>query len=258
MMRIIRTMAAAALVTSCMVATVAAQRNGRRHMQVQMQTLQGEGTVQRVRPRLLQVAMQGNENWLIALPNDYRKFIYEATATPRWLRPRMPVQFNAHVTLERRKREVVLQEPVEALTVAPFQPGVGMGIFPDPSMDQRDGLFTNDDEKQKKRRSHKNESIDGSCLIVGQLVEIKDGKLRIAAGGVTVRCELAPKADISVQWHDAQWVRPGDKAQITARYLPGRTGQAQGVQISINAEKTLDIEEKPARGKKGKESGKQE
>ena len=242
-MRVSLVLVAIPVVSSLVVASASGQRDA---PPVQMATLTASATVKGVQPRLLHVTVQGGQDWLVSVPDQYERFVFEATATTRWLQPRMPVRFNADVPVEQRRREIVLKEPVESLTVAPLRPDVGVGVFPEEFGQQQDNLFASSEDDEKKDAAHR-EPKKVPCLIVGQVVDNKQGRVRVAAGPFTIRLELAPGADISVQWHDVQWVRPGDKAEISARYLPGQVGQAQGQQITVTAAQALDLEEKPGR-----------
>lgn len=240
-----------ALLTVCLAsstfpASLWGQRQGDR---MPLETLTGSAIVKGARPGLLHVAMEGGQEWLVSLPTEYQRFSYEATATTRWLQPRMPVRFEANVTMEKRKREIVLAEPLKSLTVTPLRPDVGMGIFPEQTNPMRNNLFAAPAENAKKKPAVP-EPQEVPCVITGQLVENKEGKLRVAAGPVVVRAELAADAEITVQWYDAQWIRPGDRADISARYPAGRPGQAQGQQITVVASQVLDMEQRVARGRR--------
>lgn len=235
------TLCSAALL--CSLPTANAQRRG----QVPLVTLAASGKVKAVRPQLLLVAVEGGQEWFVSVPTDYKQLSYEATASTRWLRRRMPVQFNADVKFEKRKKEVVIAEPVSELTVAPFTPELMPGFYPQPGNDQRANLFARRSKEVRKKRPEP-ESVP--CLIVGQVLENKEGQVRVLAGNVVFRFQLDPKSEITVQWHDVQWVQPGDKIDLSARYPAGRLGQAQGQQMTITAAKMLDIEPTSARGRR--------
>jgi hypothetical protein len=227
------------LVLLCFVSTAHAQRRP------EFKTLNTAGTIKGVRPQVLLVTAEGGQEWFVSVPSDYKQFSYEASATSRWLQPRMPVRFKAEVKFEKRRKDIVIEQPVTALTVAPITPELMPGYYPEQSNDQRTNLFARRtaDTKEKKRQG----PVTMTCLIVGQLLEAKDGKLRVAAGPAIFRLELDPEAEIDVQWYDVQWVRPGDKIELSARHPVGRLGQAQGQQMSITAAELLDIQPKPTR-----------
>ena len=215
---------------------------------IHMETLRTTATVKGVRPRLLHVAAEDGKEWLVSVPTNYENVVFQATAAPDWLQKRMPVRFHANVTMEKHKKEIVIREPLTELTVATIRADVGMGIFPENGIDQREDLFRGGKTGVDKKPAGQAE--ESPCLIIGLLVENKDGKLRVAAGRIPVRAELDPKAEISVELHDVQWVRPGDKAEITARYLAGRQGQAEGQQITVTAAKPLSADEEPEKGRR--------
>ncbi len=229
---------------------------------IPVETLRTTATVRGVRPRLLHVVAEDGKEWLVSLPANYEDVVFQATATPDWLQKRMPVRFRANVMMEKRKKEIVISEPLTELTVATLRADVGMGIFPESGIDPREDLLRGGKTGAEKQPA--GEAKETPCLIIGLLVETKDGTLRIAAGRIPVRAELDPKAEISVELHDVQWVRPGDKAEITARYYSGRQGQAEGQQITITAASPLSAEEglekgrrRAARGRKSDESKKE-
>ncbi len=118
------------------------------------------------------------------------------------------------------------------------------GVYPEQTFDQRGGLFSRD-KKQAQKRGRNQEPAEQRCMVIGQLVENKDGKLRLNAGGVPVLCELDPKVEITVRWHDVRWVRVGDKVQVTARYPAGRKGQAQAESLTITSSQPLDAPNRP-------------
>lgn len=250
-MRVPRTLILVALTSLCVLSFAYGRPGPQRQRGPQLQDLKATGTIKGLRPRVLHVTVEGTQQreWLVSVPERAEDLVFEATATPKWLQKRMPVRFTAKVVKEKRMREIVIREPVAELTVAPLRPDVGMGVFPEQRTDQRDNLFTRRSKTPQKKRSRA-EPEEVECMIVGRVVENKDGRLRIAAGNISVRLELAPKAEISVQWHDLQWVRLGDKVDLTARYAAGRPGQAQGQTMTITAAKPLDVEEKAVRGRR--------
>ena len=211
-----------------------------------METLRTTATVKAATPRMLQVVTDDGQQWLVSVPANLENLVFQATATPDWLRPGMTVRFNATVTMEKRMREITIKDPITELTVATVRPNVGMGVFPENQYDQRNDLFGGKSETRKK--SGGSEPVETSCLIIGRLVEHKEGRLRIAAGRIPVKAELADKAEVTVEVHDVMWVRPGDKVELTARFIPGRAGRAEGQQMTITAAA-------PLTGKEGAEKG---
>ncbi len=246
-MRVAQTFVMALLVTLFVLPT--ARGNPHDEKKVELTTLRASGTVKGWQRGALHVALTGGEEWLISVPGKPEQIVFEATATRKWLQRGMPVQFNAKVVLEKRKRKIVIKEPVSDLTVAPLRPDVGMGLFPEQNDDLRQDLFARRSPATKKK--HARGELKGvPCLIIGRLVENRDGRLRVAAGKISVLVELAPKAEIVVQTHDLQWVRIGDKIEITARYPAGRKGRAQGQEISITAANMLDANAKQTKARR--------
>jgi hypothetical protein len=210
-----------------------------------MDTLKAGGVIQDGTPRVLNVLIDG-QPWYVSVPDNPRDLVFEGMATSRWLQRGMPVRFECTVVMEKRMREIVIKEPVTELTVAPVPPNVTMGIHPEQQHDQRSSLFSRRSGDADKRAPQG--PVELPCLVIGQLVENRDGRLRVAAGRASVRAELDPKAEISVQWHDVRWARKGDKIELSARYPAGRKGQAQGLTMTIKAAQTLDVVGKTPQG----------
>lgn len=226
-----------------------AQRRGGRNELTE--SLQGEATVKGVRPGVMQVSMADGQDWLVTIPEQIENVIFRGSATPQFLQPQMAVRFHAKFPKsDKRKKEYQTLEPVNALELITMRPGGEPNVYPDDQGDERRELFQGE-EQEKPEGKGEVAKKDGdaateplACLVIGTLLEYKNGKIKVAAGPYTVVADFPETATISVDVRHCLWAQPGDKVELTARYNPYLRGQAQGQQLTITAAKPLTPPEK--------------
>jgi len=237
--------------------SVWAQRRGGRNELTE--SLQGEATVKGVRPGLMQVTTAEGQDWLVTIPTRLENVIFRGSATPQFLQPQMALRF--HTTFpwtDKRKKEYQTSKPVDTLEIITVRPGSEPNVYPDEQADGRRKLFQGDEEERpevKDEAPKKEGEVAGetmACLVIGTLVEFKNGKIKVAAGPYTVVAEVPETVTISVDVRHCLWTQPGDKVELSARYSPYLRGQAEGQQMTVTAAKPLTLPEKASKsGRRG-------
>lgn len=87
-------------------------------------------------------------------------------------------------------------------------------------------------------------------LVIGVLREYKNNRLKVNAGNALVIAELPETAEVSVDVRHCEWVRPGDKIELTARFYPALRGRAEGQRFTITASQPLAPDEKASKGRR--------
>jgi hypothetical protein len=243
------------LTLAAMVSTASAQGRGGRPPQ--METLSGEVTVKGVRPGWLQVTTQDGGEWWVSIPTRLDDVVFRAPATPQFLQPGMAVRF--HTTFkktDKRRKEYQATLPISALEIITVLPNSQPNLYPDDAGDQRDKVSDNGEDEEKPAKKEKEEtpsaSDDISCLVIGVLKEYKNNKIKVSAGPFPVSAELPETAEVSVDVRHCLWVRPGDKVELTARYVPAlrARGLAEGQQMTITSAQPLTLDEKASKGRR--------
>jgi hypothetical protein len=117
-------------------------------------------------------------------------------------------------------------------------------------------LFQGDEEEQPKvkddapKKEGEAAGETTACLVIGTLVEFKNGKIKVAAGPYSVVADVPETVTISVDVRHCLWAQPGDKVELSARYSPYLRGQAEGQQISVTAAKPLTLPEKASKSRR--------
>jgi hypothetical protein len=91
---------------------------------------------------------------------------------------------------------------------------------------------------------------DMRVLVIGVLREYKNNRIKVSAGNFPVAAELPETAPVSVDVRHCEWVRPGDKIELTARYFPAMRGRAEGERMTITASQPLLPDEKANKGRR--------
>lgn len=240
------------VLAACAQSGLAQNRPGQR----QMETLHTTATITHVQPNLLQVKAEDGQQWWVTPPNDIEHIVFRGTAELSFLQPRLAVRFHARFRpTERLRKEYPATEPVTELELITLRPGSEPGLYPESA--DADGPLLFDapppSPPRKPERGEKSPAVDDqSFLVIGTLVEYKHDKIRVSAGPVQVVAELPATAEVTVDVRHFLWARAGDKIELTARYLPGLPGRAEGQEFTITAALPLTGKEKggksPRRG----------
>jgi hypothetical protein len=116
-------------------------------------------------------------------------------------------------------------------------------------------IKSKDDPRQKDRgtdaaKAEVASADDIPVLVIGLLREYKNHRIKVSAGNFMVSAELPETAEVSVDVRHCQWVRPGDKVELTARFYPTLRGRAEGQQMTITASQPLVPDEKANKGRR--------
>ncbi|MHB0958430.1 MAG: hypothetical protein ACYC0X_17260 [Pirellulaceae bacterium] len=238
------------LLSTIILSSVWAQ--GRRGRPTPTESLSGEGTVKSVRLGVLQVTIEDGTDWLVSIPTQLENVVFRATADPQFLQPQMGVRFHATFKkTDKRRKEYRATQPIAALEIITLRPGSEPNVYPDDAQDRRDALFQdegNEEPAQKKIVPKAADELD--CLVIGKLLEYKNGTIKVAAGLFVIAAELPETAKVAVDVRHCLWVRPGDRVELNARYFPALPGQAEGQQLTITAAQPLTADQKAAKGQR--------
>jgi hypothetical protein len=247
----------------------AANAQGRGGRAPAMETLNSDVTVMTVSPRALQVTTADLEKWIVSIPTGPEDVVFRGTATTQFLQPGMALRFHATFKkTEKRRREYQTTQPISQLEIISVSENSQPGLYPDDAAGH-EGWARDDDnegeEERGKKKEHEDEkanekeeaqedahaaAADISCLVIGILQEYKNNKIKVSAGRFPVTAEMPETAEVSVDVRHALWVRPGDKIELTARFLPAMRGRAEGQRMTITAAAPLAPDEKATKGRR--------
>ena len=217
-------------------------QNAVRPPEVKREPLNATGTIKGIRPGLLHVLTEENDQWLIQVRARPQDIAFTGPADSSFLKPGMLVRF---VGKFNKRGECV--EPIGSLTVFTIREGHGLSIKPD----SEPGLagtkeFFSDAKSVEKPAKRKEEAV--SYRVAGTLTKLsRNGEMTIAAPGATVKADLADDAKVSVDLNNLTYVREGDQIELRGEYLPAQKGQAIASWISVTAKEPLsDPKKKPA------------
>ena len=216
------------------------------------ESLSGEATVKGVRAGVLQVTTVDGTDWLVSIPAQPENVVFRASASPQFLQPQMAVRFHATFKkTDKRRKEYQATQPVAALEIITLRPGSEPNVYPDDAKDSRDELFQDDQgDKPEKKKEIPQAADELDCLVIGNLLEYKNNKIKVAAGPFVVSAELPETAEVTVDVRHCLWVHAGDKVELNARYFPAMRGQAEGQQLTITAAQPLTADEKATKGRR--------
>lgn len=261
---------------------------GRRGGAAAPQTLNTEGLIRGARPGLLQVTSAQDGDWLVTIPREAESVVFRATTTAEFLQPGLAVRFHATFRkTDKRQREYTATRPVSALDIITVLPNSLPGLYPDdaggleggmfrsgadqpdaeprqaepaaqpqapkpadPASDDRDKSPLRERGRAAAKETAPNAADELPVLVIGVLREYKNNRLKVNAGNALVIAELPETAEVSVDVRHCEWVRPGDKIELTARFYPTLRGRAEGQRITITASQPLAPDEKASKGRR--------
>lgn len=189
------------------------------------------GKVKAVGPGVLQVVGEEGQQWLVSVEARPQNISFQGSASPGFLRPGMLVQFRA--VLDKKAES---HAPITEIKVIALREGVQLGIQPEGGAGGGE-LFTSDDDNAGKK---KKKSPDGKpYLVAGTLRGIKDRKFYVAAGGATIKGEIAENCSVSLDVSDYSLARDGDPIMLQGWHFPGQPNQIYATELTITAEKPL-------------------
>jgi hypothetical protein len=215
-------------------AAVSAQENER-------ERFQASGTIRAVAPGAIQVATTNNELVAMKLGNK-AEVSFTGKADASFLRPGMPVRFSAVVN---KRGQVV--EPITAITVFTPKERTDLGVYPEYAGDGPGslGLFT-DPEEEASKKPVKKVVEEMPYRVGGTLASIKNGKMVVNAGGVSIKCELADDARVSVAVSNLAYVQLGDQVEVDGwSFAAGRNAGIMANRVTVTAANPLSGERKP-------------
>jgi hypothetical protein len=183
------------------------------------------GTVVAAQAGMIQVASATGETWYLRTDPQRTKIQVTGTAEPEFLQPGLFVRFTGVLT-----KRGQCQDPVGELTICTPSKDSPVGVYPESGMGPAE-------EKSAKKPARP--AAGASSVVVGQIRSVKLGKLVVAAGGTSVKADLADGAKIAVDSADVSLARKGDKIEATGvafrRPQAGQPGAAlvQSVKITL-------------------------
>jgi len=224
------------LATCCLLCPtlVFGQVYGRPMQDIPREQLRTNGTLKNLVPGKLHVADEDGGQWVVYVEQQTREIGLSGSADAAWLRPGMFVEFKATVNAKGETTSAV-----SAATVMTPDMKNPPGVFNEVGGGKATELFTSKEEdvkKDKAKPKRGDETYD--VRVVGQISRMKDGKVLLNAGGLTISAEIDEKARISVDLTGAQSLmlaRPNDKIEVHGWYPQGQKGQAWANRIQVTA-----------------------
>lgn len=198
------------------------------------ETLRGDGIVIGIANGAIQVELATGKKWIVYLPDSSANIEVEGQAVLGWLQRGMFVSFagvfdskgNAHADVN----DLMIFQPNKDTKLGAQRDGIAGA---------NKELFggTNDPDAVQTAR----------FLISARVLNIKDGKMAVAAPGFQTVVPLADKVTIRVKSNDPRLVRLGDKVNVDAWYYTAQAQlmKAKASRLKFIADKPFGYVEKP-------------
>lgn len=218
-----------------------------------LQIAQISGTMQAMALDKIKIVSEDKKEYF-AVVSDQTALQYKGTAQPDFITPGLLVRFSAEMNQSGQ-----VQGPVHELEV--FTISQNRRMSPEQSRDQTPGVYQVGGDvgnikkpaEKPKAPSKPNAAASKGAQpyrIVGQVAQIKAGKMLVQAGAVQVQLELDPKAEIKVVSHDTTFCQMGDQVKVSGLRAAGQEQFIQSESLEIIGAKPLS----PAEGKTAKNS----
>jgi hypothetical protein len=185
------------------------------------------GTLEAVEDGLIQIRDSKTEAWLLQIVGE-TKVTVDGEAEPDYLRPGLPVRFNAKID-----KKGVLQKPLAEIEIFTPQSKSWMGLFPEGE----------DDPDAKPDRT----GGAGTFQIKGKLISFRDNELVVSAGSRKISGQVADEFTVKVKLDDPSIAQNGDTVKVKFWYydnskpIPAanRLGKGRAEEITITLAKKL-------------------
>jgi len=207
---------------------------GAQQQQPPKETLRGDGIVTGIANGAIQVELASGKKWIVYLPDSPASIEVEGQAMLSWLKRGMFVSFAGVFDAKGNA-----QADVNDLMI--FQPNKDTKLGA-----QRDGIAGANKELFGGTKNP-DAVPTARYLISARLMNIKDGKMAIAAPGFQTVVPLADKVTIRVKSNDPRLVRLGDKVNVDAWYYTAQAQlmKAKASRLKFIADKPFGYVEKP-------------
>jgi hypothetical protein len=202
-------------------------------------TTKAAGTIKTMRGNIMHIVGDEGEQLYVQAPNSPQYVSYSGSAAPNFLQRGMFVRFKG--AFDKKGKSQGLISKMEIFTPKPppqgEQPNLDdvPGVYPDEGLGGE--LFSDVSESKPKTEAK-------SFRIVGRVTAVKDEKLTVAAGRVTVQVEVDENAAISVNVADWRLARIGDKVAADGWYYPQQKNNIYASRLSIVGSEKLGAVEK--------------
>ena len=206
------------------------------------ETLRGDGIVTGIANGAIQVELASGKKWVVYLPDSSASVEVEGQAVLSWVQRGMYISFAGIFDSNGNA-----QTDINDLLV--FQPNkdTKLGAQRDGIAGANKALFggTNNPDAVQTAR----------FLISARVINIKDGKMAVAAPGFQTVVPLANKVTIRVKSNDPRLVRLGDKVNVDAWYYTAQAPlmKAKASRLKFIADKPFGYVEKPKPKKPAKD-----
>ncbi len=196
--------------------------------QTPREKLTAAGTVKGYSGGLLHVMTKEGDQYRVKLPTNPMYVTYVGSATRDFLKRGMLVKFTA--TFDAKGKVVA---PVRDITIFTPTKEDKIGVYPDSGLSgSTKDLFSDVDTNQKQPEGK-------PFSVAGTITSARSGKIKVAAGRMTVQADLAEKARVSVQVSHLSFVQPGDNISLDGWYNPAQKRDVVANKITVSAAGTL-------------------
>lgn len=204
--------------------------------QRQTERFNGSGVLKDMRGNVLLVLAADGGQLLVKAPERPLDLAFNASADVDWLKRGMLVRFTGQ--FDKRGQAV---SPIGELTVFTPRPEYQVGVFADSGFGGGNDLFA---EKKVETK----EPDSAPYMVAGTLSAMKGNKITVAAGGVSVKVELAENVRVSVDVNDLRFAREGDKVMIEGWFYPGDERSIVAQRLTVTAAEPLGTSDKVKKG----------
>ncbi len=239
-----------------------------------LQIAQVSGTMQAMALDKIKIVAEDKKEYF-AVVSDQTSLTYKGTAEADFLTQGLLVRFSAEVnqsgqaqgpvkelevfTVSQNRR--MSQEQMRDQMPGVYQVGGEVGNVKKPSEKAKDkpaakpnatgkGAQASGAQASGAQASGARASGARAYRVVGQIAQIKAGKMLVQAGGAQIQLELDPKAEIKVTSHDTTFCQMGDQVKVSGLRNAGQEQFIQSESLEITGAKPLG----PAEGKTAKNS----
>jgi len=196
--------------------------------------MQAVGTIQAMRPGVIQVKAAAGDLWLVKIPKTAEVYV-KGTAEVDFLQPGMFIEFVAQ--LDRKGRA---QGKIKKLTICTPSQERFPGIFPS---QEGVGLLP------EAGNAPKDPNAAAPYDVRAQITAIKHEKLTVNSGNAVINIELEEEPTVDVDIADYRFAKQGDKIECigTMENERMKMGQAREVHIELSEPLAAPQKKKPRR-----------
>ena len=204
--------------------------------------VQAKGELKAAARGVIQVVNEEGEQWFVKVDPKSKK-VFQGSAEVRFLRSGMLVEFRN--SFDKKGKA---QSEVRTLKVFSRREDTKLGLKPVSGGVNAGGLFSSSGPEETKKKKIQQPAAR-PFVVTGLIQKIKDNKLTVLAGGVSVQVALADKVQIAFNFSDFRYARKGDTVEVSGWAYPDRANYVLARTLTITAAKPLGADDEKSKKK---------